>query len=137
MLVFALQLRCAASAISASLKKGPEGCSPQAALLQQWSGEQLRPAPQHLLNVLQLRPSAVDAHHNVIVVAHHCIGGHINGKDVGQFFHAGGNPAPSVFKVLAAVVVMATQKSPAHTARDGVVLGGIGQADEGGSWGRV
>ena len=71
------------------------------------------------------------------MVAHHRIGRHIDGKDVRQFLDARGNPATAVLKALAAVVVVPAQEGPAHAARDAVVPGGIGQADEGGSWGRV
>ena len=48
-------------------------------------------------------------------------------------FDARGNPAPAVLKVLAAVVVVPAQESAAHAARDAVVPGGIGQADQGGA----
>ena len=108
-------------------------CTRQVELYQQWPRKQLRPVLQHLLGAPLLRPRAVDVQHHVVVVAHHRIGRHINGKDVRQLFDAGGNPAPAVLEVLAAVVVVPAQKGAAYAARDAVVPGGVGEADDGGA----
>ncbi len=48
-----------------------------------------------------------------------------------QLLDARGNPATAVLKALATVVVVPAQEGTAHAARDAVVPGGIGQADQG------
>jgi hypothetical protein len=51
---------------------------------------------------------------DMIVVAHHCIGGDINGVDAGQNQHAVFDPLPPMFETTATVKILAAQKGAAH-----------------------
>ena len=70
---------------------------------------------------------------SVVVVAHHRIGGHVNGEDRGQLTDVRFYPAPAVFKALTGSRILAAQKSAAHAAVDDVVPGRFGQRDQAGA----
>ena len=53
---------------------------------------------------------------DMIVVAHHRIGGDIDGKDASQHQQAVFDPLPAMFETADAVAVLAAQKSTAHAA---------------------
>ena len=65
------------------------------------------------------------------MVAHHRIGGHVDGEYRGQLTDTGLDPATAVLKALAADGVVPAQKGTAHTAVDHVVPRCVGQRDEG------
>ena len=105
----------------------------QVALNQQRPLEQPGPAFEDFAHIPAPGPFAVDAHDDVEVVAHHGIGGDIDGEDAGQLLDAVGDPAPAVGVVLAGLVVLAAQEGAADTAVDAVVPGGVVQGYEGGA----
>ena len=80
----------------------------------------------------------------MVVVAHHRVGGHINGKHRGQLTDACFYPTPAVFKRLAGVRIVVLKvavgccgdhpelgAAPAGGAAE--VPRGVGQGDEGGA----
>jgi len=77
------------------------------------------------------RPLGIDANHQVIVVAHYRISGHIHGKHSGELLDALYDPAAAVFITRPGGSVLPTQKSAANTAVDDVIPRGIGQGYEG------
>ena len=54
--------------------------------------------------------------YQMVVIGHHRIGADIDGEDIGQLAQALGDPAFSVFVVLAGERVIATQEGSADTA---------------------
>ena len=91
-------------------------------LHQQRAGEQLRPAAQHLIVVPALRAGGVHAHDEAVVVAHHRVGGHIDGEDRGELADACFHPGAAVLEAAACVRIMPAQEGAAHAAVDDVVL---------------
>lgn len=93
-------------------------------------GIQLGPTFQDFARIRLGGKRGIDAHDDVVVVAHDRIGGLIDGKDVGQLFDAGGDPFAAVFVALANTVVFTAKQGTTHTAGDAVVPGRVRGADE-------
>ncbi len=84
---------------------------------QQRPGEERRPAPQHPLYRPLLSLFAINAHHDVIVVIHHRVGGHIDGEQGSKLLHTLDDPAAAVVEIQARERVLATQEATSVQGR--------------------
>ncbi len=100
---------------------------------QQGIREQLRPASQHFLDRPLQCPFLVDAHDDVVVVAHHGIGGDVDGEDPGELHDALSDPAAAVVEVLTGKMVLSAQEGAPHAPAHAVVPRGVFDGDEGGA----
>ena len=57
----------------------------------------------------------INMQNDMIVVAHHRIGGDIDGVNAGKLEQAVFDPLPSMFETVAAVTILAAQKGTAHS----------------------
>jgi len=67
----------------------------------------------------------------VVVVAHHRIGGHIDGKHRGELPEARFDPTAPVVEVSARVGVLTAEESTPHAAADHVIPRGVGKRNQG------
>ncbi|ANB01457.1 hypothetical protein ECTOBSL9_0570 [Ectothiorhodospira sp. BSL-9] len=100
--------------------------SGQVPLDQQGPLEQAAPAPQHLVIGPPLGVRRLQLDHQVIMIGHDCVGGDVHGEQGGQQPDTVLDPLPAVFKALAGGMILATQEGTPHTARDDVVVRGVG-----------
>jgi hypothetical protein len=110
-----------------------EGRFKSQALHQQRPIEQLRPAAQRLFVAPALRPLGIDAQHQVIVVAHHRVSGHVDGEHPGQLFDPIHDPGPAMVVVLAGDRIIAAQKGTTHAAIHDVIPRRVGKGNERGT----
>ena len=73
----------------------------QQALHGQRAVEELGPAAQHLIPAPTLGALSIDADNEVVVVAHHRVGSHIDGEHTGQLLDALDDPAAAMLVVVA------------------------------------
>jgi transposase len=69
-----------------------------------------------------------------VVVAHHGIGGDVDGKHPGQLTQAGLDPAAAVLVVLAGGMILPAEEGTAHAAGNDVVPGRCLEGDEFSAW---
>jgi len=105
----------------------------EVALHQKRPAEKLCPAREHVVHAPGSGARRIDAHDDVVVVAHHRVGGDVDGEYRSELGDARLDPAAAVVEVLAAVPVMAAQKGAAHAAAHHVVPRRVGERDEGGT----
>jgi hypothetical protein len=71
-------------------------------------------------------PLLVDKEHDMVVVAHDCIGGNVNGIDASEHQQAIFDPLATVFVVTTTLLILTAKKGAAHAAGCAVVVrGGI------------
>jgi hypothetical protein len=96
-----------------------------------WACEQLCPAYQYLLDRPIQNPPLVDAHNNMIVVAHDGIGGYVDGEERGKLHDALGDPPATVIVIVAEEVVLSSEESAPRAATDTVIPRSVFNRDEG------
>ena len=67
---------------------------------------------------------------HMVVIAHDCVGGDVDGEDFAQQRQAVHEPGLAVVEILAGILVFAAQKSLPHAAGYAVVIGCVRQRDD-------
>lgn len=94
------------------------------------------PAAQDLIVAPSRRALRIDVHDDVVMIAHHRIGGDVDGERGGKSLEPLGNPSPPVFETFARRAIDAAKASAPDTSAHAVVPLRIGEADECGTWTR-
>ncbi len=100
------------------------------ALNQRRSREQGALAVDDLVTGPRPDPIGIAAQDDVEVIAHHRVGGDVDGEDGGELLDALDDPAAAMLEVTPAGVVLAAQEGAAHAAGDTVVVGRGVERDE-------